>query len=79
MPNKHRTALHYFVRRQYKVGVPTDSSANMGALISEQHRDKVRSFVKLAESEGGVIECGGVEPPEHIPESHKNVKFYWQM
>ncbi|GAV04289.1 hypothetical protein RvY_14592 [Ramazzottius varieornatus] len=58
--------------KQYKVGVPTDASVNMGALISEQHRDKVRGFVMLAESEGAVIECGGAETPDHIPESHRN-------
>ncbi|XP_055327726.1 2-aminomuconic semialdehyde dehydrogenase-like [Paramacrobiotus metropolitanus] len=58
--------------KKFKVGVPSDPSVNMGALISEQHREKVRSFIQLAESEGATINCGGDQVPECIPETHKN-------
>lgn len=46
----------------------------MGALISEQHRDKVRGFIQMAELEGANIHCGGAVFPEGIPETHKEVQ-----
>ena len=44
------------------VGDPADPDTSLGALISHGHRDKVESFVALAEEEGGTIETGGVRP-----------------
>ena len=41
------------------VGDPLDSKTNMGALVSQQHIDKVMSYVELARSEGGNIVAGG--------------------
>jgi aminomuconate-semialdehyde/2-hydroxymuconate-6-semialdehyde dehydrogenase len=48
--------------RDLKVGDPRDPKSFMGALISEAHLSKVRSFIDHARSEGGEILCGG-EPP----------------
>ncbi|OQV25109.1 Aldehyde dehydrogenase family 8 member A1 [Hypsibius exemplaris] len=61
--------------KEYKVGVPSDPTVNMGALISEQHKEKVQGFIRLAEAEGGIISCGGADTPETIPESHKQGYF----
>jgi len=44
------------------VGDPADPETSLGALISHDHRDKVESFVALAQEEGGKIETGGVRP-----------------
>ncbi|MES2621241.1 MAG: aldehyde dehydrogenase [Bacteroidota bacterium] len=44
-----------------KVGDPNDDSSNMGAIVSEQHKEKVLSYIKLAKEEGGKILCGGNE------------------
>ncbi len=50
-----------FVRRtrQLKVGDPMDPSTNQGALVSQQHLEKVSSYLALAQEEGGRILCGG--------------------
>ncbi|TXB61438.1 aldehyde dehydrogenase [Phaeodactylibacter luteus] len=51
-----------------KVGPPMAEGSDLGALVSEAHRDKVESYLQLAEVEGGKILCGGsrVElPGEH--------------
>lgn len=41
------------------VGDPMDPKSNLGALVSEGHLNKVDSYVKLAQEEGGVILLGG--------------------
>lgn len=56
-----------FVARVQKlvVGDPREARTDQGALISEQHLAKVRSYLALARAEGGTILCGGdvVTPP----------------
>jgi aminomuconate-semialdehyde/2-hydroxymuconate-6-semialdehyde dehydrogenase len=47
--------------RQLKVGPPSDASTNIGALVSKSHMEKVESYVKIAEEEGGKILFGGLE------------------
>lgn len=42
-----------------KVGDPFDSETEIGALVSKQHLEKVQSYIKVAEDEGGKILCGG--------------------
>lgn len=42
----------------WKVGIPSDPSASMGALISKAHLEKVRSYIKKARAEGAQILCG---------------------
>ncbi|KAG3290290.1 aldehyde dehydrogenase 8 family member A1, transcript variant X3 [Ictidomys tridecemlineatus] len=44
--------------RKWKVGIPSDPSASMGALISKAHLEKVRSYIKKARAEGAQILCG---------------------
>ena len=53
------------------VGDPADEETELGALISESHRDKVLSYIDLAEQEGGEILCGG-GAPVGIPEAFEN-------
>jgi len=45
--------------RKLVVGDPTDDGTRCGALASEQHMEKVLSYIGLATREGGVIACGG--------------------
>lgn len=45
--------------KQLKVGNPFDAETNLGALVSKQHLEKVESYIKIAENEGGKILCGG--------------------
>lgn len=42
-----------------KVGDPKSENTDQGALVSQQHLEKVLSYVELAEKEGGNILCGG--------------------
>jgi aminomuconate-semialdehyde/2-hydroxymuconate-6-semialdehyde dehydrogenase len=42
-----------------KVGDPLDESTKTGAVVSKDHMEKVLSYIKLAEEEGGKIEAGG--------------------
>lgn len=44
-----------------KVGDPNEEASNMGAIVSQQHKQKVLSYVALAKEEGGTILCGGNE------------------
>nr|XP_009506377.1 PREDICTED: aldehyde dehydrogenase family 8 member A1 isoform X2 [Phalacrocorax carbo] len=44
--------------KKWKVGNPSDPTVNMGALISKEHLEKVRSYVKKAQAEGARVLCG---------------------
>jgi aminomuconate-semialdehyde/2-hydroxymuconate-6-semialdehyde dehydrogenase len=48
--------------KKLKVGDPLEEDTNIGALISEDHRDKIEMYVELAKDEGGEILCGGKRP-----------------
>ena len=56
------------------VGDPSDEKTELGALISADHRDKVLSYIDLAEDEGGTILCGG-GPPVGIPDAFE--RGFW--
>ena len=42
-----------------RVGLPQDPDTQIGAVVSASHRDKIMSYIELAQQEGGQIECGG--------------------
>ncbi len=42
-----------------KVSYPMDPEAKLGAVVSEDHMNKVLSYVDLAKEEGGTVLCGG--------------------
>lgn len=50
-----------------KVGDPSSDDSDLGALVSLSHRDKVESYIHLAEREGGEILCGGKRPSLESP------------
>lgn len=52
---------------QLAVGDPSREQTGMGALISAQHRDKVESYIQLAQTEGGRILSGGKRPSLEKP------------
>lgn len=45
--------------KQLKIGNPFDTETNIGALVSKPHLEKVESYIKIAEEEGGQILYGG--------------------
>ena len=42
-----------------KIGNPLEKETNIGALVSKPHLEKVKSYIDIAEEEGGTILCGG--------------------
>lgn len=50
-----------FVERtkKLKIGNPKDAETNIGAIVSQQHFEKILSYIELAKTEGGTILCGG--------------------
>ncbi len=42
-----------------KTGNPLDANVDLGALVSQQHLEKVQGYLALAKEEGGTILCGG--------------------
>jgi len=45
--------------KKLKVGDPLDDTSNMGSVVSEEHFNKVLSYLELAKEEGGKFEVGG--------------------
>ena len=45
--------------KKLKVGNPKDETSNLGAVVSKQHMEKVLSYIRLGEEEGGKILTGG--------------------
>ena len=64
-----------FVKRTQflKIGDPFSSITDLGALVSEQHLQKVKSYLSLAEVEGGKILCGGKDV--EVPGEYENGYF----
>ncbi len=53
--------------KNMKVGDPLSDDSDLGALVSSAHRDKVESYIHLAQREGGKILCGGGSPKLKSP------------
>lgn len=47
--------------KNLKVGDPNNEESNLGAIVSLQHKQKILSYITLAEEEGGKVLCGGAE------------------
>lgn len=64
-----------FFCRKLKVGPPPESTTYVGALISKEHLAKVKGYVKIAQEEGGKIECGEGSPDGNVslPAAYQNV------
>jgi len=48
--------------KELKVGDPFDPDTKIGALISKDHYERVKSYVELAKEEGGTVLYGGNRP-----------------
>ncbi|NWI69903.1 AL8A1 dehydrogenase, partial [Todus mexicanus] len=44
--------------KKWKVGNPSDPTVDVGALISKEHLEKVKNYVKKAQAEGARVLCG---------------------
>ncbi len=50
-----------------RLGDPADPATQLGALVSQAHRDKVEGYVALARHEGGTLVTGGRRPDLPAP------------
>ena len=57
-----RDGLKNYVDTCLKYGYPDDDTMNFGPVVSDEHRDKVLSYYKLAEEEGATVVTGGGAP-----------------
>ncbi|CAN8005990.1 unnamed protein product [Ixodes hexagonus] len=62
-------------RRKLKVGPPQSESVFMGALVSKEHLEKVKFYIKLAMEDGGKVLCGGLREEPDVPKENKNGYF----
>ncbi len=53
--------------KSMRLGDPDAEDTQLGSLISQDHRDKVEGYVRLAREEGGTILCGGERPSLPAP------------
>ena len=51
-----------YAKNELKYGYPDDEATNFGPVVSDEHRDKVLSYYKLAEEEGAEVLHGGGAP-----------------
>lgn len=51
-----------YAKQELHYGYPDDPKTNFGPVVSDEHRDKVRSYYKLAEEEGATVLHGGGAP-----------------
>ncbi|MFN8309246.1 MAG: aldehyde dehydrogenase [Chitinophagales bacterium] len=61
-----------------KVGDPNSADTNLGALVSKAHREKVLSYIELAQQEGGKLLLGGAltaAQQQALPERCRNGFF----
>jgi aminomuconate-semialdehyde/2-hydroxymuconate-6-semialdehyde dehydrogenase len=70
--------LEKFTERIKKLTVadPLDEKANLGAVVSKVHYEKILSYIELAQQEGGTIVCGGTEKPQ-VNDRCKNGYFVY--
>jgi len=51
---------------RYRVGDPLAEGTNLGPLISDVQRDRVRGYIEKGLAEGAKLVTGGAEPPEGL-------------
>ncbi len=58
-----------------RVGDPNDPNTQVGALISQQHWDKVSGYIRLGIEEGATLLAGGPDKPSDLPAHLKGGNF----
>ena len=50
--------------RNVKVGDPADESTEVGSLVSQKQRDRVKDYIEIGQAEGATIVVGGTAPDD---------------
>ena len=58
-----------------RVGDPNDPNTQVGALISQQHWEKVSGYIRLGIEEGATLLAGGPDKPSDLPAHLKGGNF----
>ncbi|XP_064482107.1 2-aminomuconic semialdehyde dehydrogenase-like isoform X1 [Ornithodoros turicata] len=61
--------------KKLKVGPPASESVFMGAMVSKEHLERVKFYIKLAMEDGGKVLCGGLREEPELPKENKNGYF----
>ncbi|KDP84655.1 betaine-aldehyde dehydrogenase [Cupriavidus sp. SK-3] len=61
--------------RRLRVGDPTSEQTHVGAMITQQHWEKVTGYIRLGEQEGATILAGGAQRPSDLPAHLRNGNF----
>ncbi|HSS25498.1 MAG TPA: aldehyde dehydrogenase family protein [Mycobacterium sp.] len=56
-------AIAAAVAESHRLGDPFDHATQMGPLVSAQHRDRVRDYIRRGSEEGARLVTGGAAPP----------------
>jgi len=60
-------AIAQAVAEATQIGDPFDDASNLGPLVSDTQRDRVRSYIEKGIEEGAKLVVGGAEAPENLP------------
>jgi acyl-CoA reductase-like NAD-dependent aldehyde dehydrogenase len=55
---------------KYRVGDPLAEGTNLGPLISDAQRERVRSYIEQGIAEGAKLVTGGADPPEGLEKGY---------
>jgi acyl-CoA reductase-like NAD-dependent aldehyde dehydrogenase len=54
------------VAESFRPGDPMSAESNLGPLVSDAQRERVRGYIRAGIEEGATLVTGGVEPPEGL-------------
>jgi acyl-CoA reductase-like NAD-dependent aldehyde dehydrogenase len=60
-------AIAQAVAEATKIGDPFEETSNLGPLVSDVQRDRVRGYIEKGIEEGAKLVAGGAEQPEDLP------------
>jgi acyl-CoA reductase-like NAD-dependent aldehyde dehydrogenase len=58
------------VAESYNVGDPLDETSQLGPLVSDVQRERVRGYIRKGKEEGARLVTGGDEPPEGLDQGY---------
>src|SRR3712207_6977605 len=62
--------------RALKIGPGTDPEAEMGPLVTREHRDRVKGYIDLGEAEGAELVVDGRDRKStRLNSSHANISY----